>query len=64
MGIFTQLVAIQVVSIVVAITISTPVFLAAVVPLGLVYYYIQKYYGWVSHTCTHFSSLQSQRRAS
>ena len=42
--------ALEVLAIIVAITISTPIFLAAVVPLGLVYYYIQKYYGLL--TCS------------
>jgi ABC-type multidrug transport system fused ATPase/permease subunit len=35
----------QVVSIIVVITYSTPIFMAAVAPLGLLYYWIQRYYG-------------------
>eukprot|EP00043_Microstomoeca_roanoka_P016335 m.166363 g.166363 ORF g.166363 m.166363 type:complete len:1602 (+) comp16436_c27_seq1:218-5023(+) len=34
----------QVISIVVVISISTPIFMAAVLPMGVLYYYIQKFY--------------------
>lgn len=34
----------QVVSIIVVISISTPIFMAAILPLGILYYYIQKFY--------------------
>ena len=37
--------ALEVLAIIIAISISTPIFLAAVVPLGVFYFYIQKYYG-------------------
>ena len=35
----------QVISIVAAICIATPIFITALVPLGIFYYFIQIYYG-------------------
>eukprot|EP00055_Hartaetosiga_balthica_P014402 m.78839 g.78839 ORF g.78839 m.78839 type:complete len:1578 (-) comp8586_c0_seq2:145-4878(-) len=34
----------QVVSIVIVISVSTPIFMAAILPMGILYYYIQKFY--------------------
>lgn len=44
--------AMQVLCIIIVIAYSTPYFMLAVLPMGLVYYYIQKYYGkMMSTTC-------------
>jgi ATP-binding cassette subfamily C (CFTR/MRP) protein 1 len=44
---FSVYLPIQVVSIVIVIAISTPMFLAAILPLCFIYFYVQRYYGLV-----------------
>ena len=57
----------QVFSIIIVICIATPIFLAALVPMGIFYYYAQIYYGeclLVVCQCSIYSVLQLPHRAS